>query len=154
MSDPIQPIPKKRFTKFKLFFYLLALVGVGWLGIQAYWGFFKFRIWLAGFGSGAFWVLGLIAGFIYFHSVHRIHRTHQGNAARRRKSWGLYVGFSLGLVVIEPLPWSLALRYFFPPGDLKIWSLVLHRMFRCHRNRDRVGTAVRQRKSQNQIPKL
>lgn len=118
MSDPIQPIPKKRFTKFKLFFYLLALVGVGWLGIQAYWGLFKLRIWLAGFGTGAFWVLGLIAGFIYFHSVHRIHERIKEMPQGIRKT-GAYTGFSLGLVVINPLPLSLSLWIFFPPGNLK-----------------------------------
>ena len=33
MSDPIQSAPKKRFTKFKLGLYLLALIGLGWLAM-------------------------------------------------------------------------------------------------------------------------
>jgi hypothetical protein len=118
MSDPTQPVPKKRFTKFKLGLYLLALVGLGWLGIQAYWGFFKLRIWLAGFGTGAFWILGLIAGFIYFHSAHRIYERIKDMPQGAKKA-GAYTGFSLALLVVNPLPWSLALWIFCPPGGLK-----------------------------------
>lgn len=118
MNDPIPTAPQKRFTKFKLTLYLLALVGLGWLGIQAYWGFFKLRIWLAGFGTGAFWILGLIAGFIYFHSVHRIHERIK-EIPQGTKRVGAMAGFSLGLVVTNPLPWSLALWIFCPPGGLK-----------------------------------
>ncbi len=121
MSDPIQPIPKKRFTKFKLSMYLLALVGLGWLGVQAYWGFFKLRIWIAGFGSGAFWVIGLIAGFIYFYAVHRILERIK-EMPQGVKKMGSYVGFSVGLVVTNPWPWSLALAIFFPPGDPKTFA--------------------------------
>jgi hypothetical protein len=35
------------------------------------------------------------------------------------KKIGSYAAFSLGLVVANPLPLSLALWIFFPPGDLK-----------------------------------
>lgn len=118
MTDPNFPKPEKRFTKFKLFLYLLALVGLGWLGIQAYWGFFKLRIWMAGFGTGAFWVIGLIAGFIYFYAVHRIHERIKEMPQGIAKI-GSYAGFALGLVATNPLPWSLALWIFFPPGPLK-----------------------------------
>ncbi|GEM_PF-2086285 len=118
MSDPIQPAPKKRFTKLKLTFYLLALVGLGWLAIQAYWGFFKLKIWMGGFGTGAFWVIGLIAGFIYFYAVHRIHERIREMPQGAAKI-GSYAGFILGLLVANPLPWSLALWLFFPPGALK-----------------------------------
>lgn len=121
MNDPISPTPKKRFTKFKLFLYLLALVGLGWLGIQAYWGFFKLRIWIEGFGSGAFWVIGLIAGFIYFYAVHRIHERVKEMSQGIRKI-GAYTAFSIALVVTNPLPWSLALAIFFPPGDPKSFA--------------------------------
>lgn len=118
MTDPIQPIPKKRFTKFKLFLYLCALVGLGWLGVQTYWGFFKLKLWLAGFGTGAFGVLGLIAGFIYFHSVHRI-RERIKEMPQGAKKVSATAGFWLALIVVNPLPWSLALWVFCPPGGLK-----------------------------------
>src|SRR5690348_4963895 len=97
---------KKPFTKFKLTLYALALVGLGWLGVQAYWGFFKFKIWLAGFGTGAFWILGLIAGFVYFHSVHRIHERIKEMPQGAKKA-ASYAGFSLGLIILNPLPISL-----------------------------------------------
>ena len=115
------PKKKKRFTKFKLAMYALALTGLVWLGIQAYWGFFKLRIWLSGFGTGAFWILGLIGGFIYFHSVHRIHERIK-EMPQGIKKVSAYTGFSLGLVVANPLPLSLALWIFFPPGDLKTFG--------------------------------
>jgi hypothetical protein len=118
MSEPIQPIPKKRFTKFKLVLYLLAGLGLVWLGIQAYWGLFKLKIWLAGFGTGAFWIMGLIGGFIYFHSVHRIHERIKDMPQGINKAVA-YTIFSLGLVVVNPIPLSLIVWIFLPPGDLK-----------------------------------
>lgn len=118
MTDPIQPPPQKRFTKFKLALYLLALLGLGWLGIQAYWGFFKLKIWLAGFGTGAFWVLGLIAGFTYFHAVHRIHE-RINEIPQSAKRIGALAVYWLSVVVVNPLPWSLVLWVFCPPGTLK-----------------------------------
>lgn len=118
MTQPIQPAGKKPFTKFKLSLYLLALVGLGWLGVQVYWGFFKFKLWLAGFGNGAFWILGLIGGFIYFHAVHRIYERVRGMSQGFQKALA-YGGFCLGLVAVNPLPWSLILWIFWPPGGLK-----------------------------------
>lgn len=118
MTDPIPPKPKKRFTKFKLIMYALALVGLGWLGIQAYWGFFRMRIWLAGFGTGAFWILGLITGFIYFYAAHRIYERIR-DIPRGAKKAGAYTVFSFALIAANPLPWSLLLWIFFPPGDVK-----------------------------------
>ncbi len=118
MNEPIPPNPKKRFTKFKLVLYLLAALGFIWLGIQAYWGYFKLKIWLAGFGTGAFWILGLIGGFIYFHSAHRIYERIKEMPGGIKKAGG-YTAFSMGLLVINPLPWSLVLWIFLPPGSLK-----------------------------------
>ena len=118
MTDIIQPPPKKRFTKFKLALYLLALLGLGWLGIQVYWGFFQFKIWLAGFGTGAFWVLGLIGGFTYFHAVHRIHERIR-EIPQSAKKMGALAAFWLGVVAVNPLPWSLVLWIACPPGSLK-----------------------------------
>lgn len=118
MNDPKQPTPKKRFTKFKLFLYLLALIGLGWLGIQAYWGFFKLRIWIAGFGAGAFWVMGMMAGFIYFYAAHRIYERIK-EMSQGIKKIASYVGFGIALVITNPLPWSLLWWIFFPPGVTK-----------------------------------
>ena len=118
MSEPIQPIPKKRFTKFKLVLYLLAAFGLIWLGIQAYWGLFKLKIWLAGFGTGAFWILGLIGGFIYFHSVHRIYERIKDMPQGINKGVA-YTVFSLSLVLVNPLPLSLVLWIFMPPGTFQ-----------------------------------
>jgi hypothetical protein len=118
MTEPIQPTGKKRFTKFKLALYLLAALGLVWLGVQAYWGFFKLKLWLAGFGNGAFWILGLIGGFVYFHAIHRIQERIKGMPQRFQKA-AAYAAFCLGLIVANPLPWSLALWIFWPPGGLK-----------------------------------
>lgn len=118
MVPSTQPPTKKYFTKFKLALYALALVGFAWLGVQAYWGLFKLKLWLAGFGNGAFWILGLIGGFIYFHAIHRIHERVKGMAQGLQKA-AAYTGFWLGLVVVNPLPWSFALWIFWPPGGLK-----------------------------------
>jgi len=117
MADPSSAAPQKRFTKFKLALYLLALVGLGWLAVEAYWGFFKLKIWMAGFGTGAFWVVGLITGFIYFYAVHRIHERIKEMPQGMAKI-ASYSGFSLALVAANPLPWSLALWIFLPPGAL------------------------------------
>jgi hypothetical protein len=117
MSDPIQPIPKKPFTKFKLALYLLAALGLVWLGIQAYWGFFKFKLWVAGFGTGAFWVIGLISGFIYFYMAHKFHLELKGLPQGIKKII-FYSGFIVGLLVINPIPISLVLWVFTPPGGI------------------------------------
>lgn len=109
--------PNRPFSKFKLVLYALALVGLVWLGLEGYWEFFKFKIWLAGFGTGAFWISGLILGFIYFHSVHKIHERIKELPGGVKKI-GSYIAFSLGLILVNPLPWSLAIWFFTPPGDL------------------------------------
>jgi hypothetical protein len=108
---------KRDFSKFKLILYVLALVGMIWLGLQAYWEFYKFKLWFAGVGTGAFGISGLILGFIYFHSVHKIYEQIKQKPGGIGK-FGYYIGFSLGLILVNPLPWSLALWLFTPPGGL------------------------------------
>ncbi len=117
MSEPIQTAPKKRFTKFKLILYLLATLGLVWLGIQAYWGFFKFKLWVGGFGTGAFWVTGLMSGFIYFYMVHKLHVELKAQPQGIKKI-SLYSLFILGLLAINPIPISLVLWVFTPPGGV------------------------------------
>ena len=109
--------PVRPFSKLKLVLYLLALVGLIWLGLEGYWEFFKFKIWLAGFGTGAFWISGLILGFIYFHSVHKVYERINEMPSGVKKI-GSYTAFSIGLIFANPLPWSLALWLLTPPGSL------------------------------------
>ncbi|HEY5037582.1 MAG TPA: hypothetical protein VIJ93_00760 [bacterium] len=118
--DPIQPVgvPKtKGYSKFKLIRDLLVVAALVWIGFQAYWGYFKFKIWFAGFGTGAFWVTGLIMGFVYFYSVHKIHERIKG-LPQGAKKFTAYAGFSLSLLVLNPLPLSLVVWLFTPPGAL------------------------------------
>ncbi len=110
---------KERFSKFKLVLYVLALVGLIWLGLQAYWEYYKFKLWFAGVGTGVFGISGLILGFIYFHSVHKIHERLKEMPGGLGKI-GAYVAFIIGLILVNPLPWSLALWLFTPPGSLNI----------------------------------
>jgi hypothetical protein len=120
MSDPNQPSgnkPSSPYSKLKLVRDLLVVVALVWIGIQAYWGYFKLKIWLAGFGTGLFWGAGLVGGFIYFHAVHKIHERIKEMASGSKKV-ALYVAFALGLLIVNPVPVSLALWLFTPPGVL------------------------------------
>lgn len=109
--------PKKSSWHFKLILYALALVGLIWLGLQLYWEYFKFRLWLSGFGNGFFWAIGLIAGFIYFYVVHKIYERIK-SASNQAQKVGAYVLFCLGLLILNPLILSLALWMFTPPGSV------------------------------------
>jgi hypothetical protein len=109
--------PKKSPSKFKLFLYCLALIGLVWVGISAYWGFFKLKLWMAGFGTGAFWAVGLITGFIYFHAAFKVQENIKAVPVPAKKI-GAYLFFALGLLVLNPVSLSLALWLFTPPGSL------------------------------------
>ncbi len=109
--------PKKSSLKFKLILYALALVGLVWVGLQGYWEFFKFKIWLGGFWTGFVGTVGLICGFIYFYSVHKIHERIK-IMPEKVERFGSYIAFSLGLLVLNPLTISLALWMFTPPSTL------------------------------------
>jgi len=103
--------------KRKLALYALALIGLIWVVIWGYWSFFKLKLWLSGFGTGIFWVLGLLSGFVYFYLAHKI----QGRIAGTPELWkkaGYYGAFGLGLLFVNPLSLSLALWLFTPPGSL------------------------------------
>jgi len=116
-NSTTQAKPKKSSLGFKLILYALALIGLVWLGLQLYWEYFKFRLWLAGFGNGFFWAIGLVVGFIYFYAVHKIHERIKGMPSQAEKA-GAYVAFSLGLLIVNPLTLSLAFWMFSPPGSL------------------------------------
>jgi hypothetical protein len=120
MANPApsnDPNPKKPYSKLKLLRDLLVLVALGWLGFQAYWGYFKLKIWMAGFGTGAFWTAGLIGGFIYFYAVHRIYERIKVWPQGVKKAMA-YSVFCLGLLLLNPVPISLVLWIFVPPGSL------------------------------------
>jgi hypothetical protein len=99
--------------------YSLALVGLIWLGLQSYWEFYKFKLWFAGVGTGVFGISGLMLWFIYIQSVHKIHEQIKLKPGGIGKI-GSYIGFSLGLILVNPLSWSLALWLFTPPGGLHL----------------------------------
>lgn len=101
----------------KLFLYFLALVGLVWFVFEAYWAYFKFKIWASGFGTGVFWIAGLICGFIYFYAAHKIQERIKSQQSQWEKG-GSYIAFALGLLLLNPLSLSLALWLFTPPGSL------------------------------------
>ncbi len=114
--------PKKSSWKFKLFLYLFALMGLVWFGFQAYWEYFKFKIWLAGFGTGAFWAAGMVAGFAYFYAAHKIYERIKTMPSNAEKIGSVLV-FCLALLLVNPLILSLASWIFTPPGSLNTASL-------------------------------
>jgi hypothetical protein len=120
MANPIQSTgnkPRKLFSKGRLILYSLALIGFVWLCIWAYWAFFKLKLWLAGFGTGVFWVVGLIAGFAYFYIAHKLHAEIKTLPSGALKA-GAYTSFGLGVLILNPFPMSAAVWLFTPPGAL------------------------------------
>lgn len=123
MDGPKNPAaPKKSSFKLKLLLYLFALMGLVWFGFQAYWEYFKFKLWLAGFGTGAFWAAGMVAGFVYFYAAHKIYERIKAMPSNAEKI-GSYIVFALALLVLNPLILSLASILFTPPGSLNTASL-------------------------------
>ena len=124
MTDPIQP--SKPFSKLKLIWYGFLFVGLMGLCLEGYWAYFKLKIWMSGFGVGIFWAFGLIGGFVYFYAAHKFHAELKA-LPQGLKKFGLYSGFILGLLVLDPIPLSLALWVFTPPGSLNsaaLWLLI------------------------------
>lgn len=113
----IEVSPKKS-SKGKLFLYGFALLGLAWLAVEGYWGYFKLKIWLKGFGTGAFWVTGLIAGFVYFYMAHKIHAEIKA-IPKSAKRVGAYGAFGVGLVILNPIAVGLAVWLMSPPGTLQ-----------------------------------
>jgi len=126
MSEPIQPKVKSPFSKLKLFWYGLLFIGFMGLCLEGYWAYFKLKIWMAGFGVGIFWAFGLIGGFIYFYVAHKFH-VELKTIPQGFKKFGLYAAFVLGLLALDPIPLSMALWLFTPPGDIHtdvLWFFV------------------------------
>src|SRR5580658_2435016 len=108
MADPIQPNVKKPFSKLKLIWYGILLVGLMGACLEGYWAYFKLKIWMSGYWEGAFGAFGLIGGFVYFYVVHKFHVELKALPQGFKKA-GLYVVFILGLLVLDPIPLSMAL---------------------------------------------
>jgi hypothetical protein len=113
------PALKRSFTALRFVLYLLALAGLGLAGIGGYRGYLRVKAWLAGFGTGAYWILGLIAGFVYYDAAHRIHERIRERPEGGGRTAG-YVLFSLVLLTLNPLSLSLAL-WLYSPSDA--WAL-------------------------------
>ena len=123
MEDPKSPTnPRKKSFKFKLFLYLFALMGLVWFGFQVYWEYFKFKLWLGGFGTGAFWAAGMVSGFVYFYAAHKIYERIKVIPSNGEKI-GSYLVFALALLVLNPLILSLASWLFTPPSSVNTISL-------------------------------
>jgi hypothetical protein len=112
------PDPKKPYSTIRLIRDLLVVVALVWLGFEAYWGYFKLRIWMAGADAGAFWAIGMVCGFLYFYVVHKIYERLK-DMPNSLKKWMAYLGFSLVLIFINPVPLSFAVWIFIPPGGFK-----------------------------------
>jgi hypothetical protein len=110
------------FSKLKLLWYGFLLLGLMGLCLEAYWSYFKLKIWMAGFGVGIFWAFGLIGGFIYFFAAHKFHVELKALPSGLKK-FGLYTAFILGLLVLDPIPLSMALWLLTPPGSVGTASL-------------------------------
>ena len=114
--------PAKPFSKLKLFWYGFLLLGLMGLCLEGYWAYFKLKIWMSGFGVGIFWAFGLVAGFVYFYAAHKFHNELKVLPSGLKK-FGLYSSFILGLLVLDPIPLSLALWLLTPPGSIQTASL-------------------------------
>jgi len=103
MPDPTQPTakPKKPFPMWKFILYSLAALGLVWVAVEAYWGYFRLKHWLKGFGVGVFFVGGLVAGFLYLYMVYKLFREIQTRPDGAKKV-GAYAAFGLGLVALNP----------------------------------------------------
>ncbi|HVM32189.1 MAG TPA: hypothetical protein VMU88_03580 [bacterium] len=107
----------KPFSKFRLLLDLLGLAALVWAAVEAYWFYFKLKIWVAGFSTGVFWVAGLLAGFIYFYSAHKLQERLE-REPRAAQKFAFLALFALGLISLNPLTIGLALWLLTPPGGL------------------------------------
>jgi hypothetical protein len=117
MPEPIQPVakPKKSFSMWKFVLYSLAALGFVWVAVEAYWGYFKLKHWIKGFGVGAFFVGGLVAGFLYLFMAYRLFREIQSRPEGVKKA-GAYTAFGLGVVALNPALLGSIVWLFTPQG--------------------------------------
>jgi hypothetical protein len=117
MPGGIEP---KSHSKWKLLRDLILLAALVWAGFRA-WAYFKFKVWMGGFGIGAFWVAGLLTGFVYFYSAYKWEERIKSQSGSWKKA-GSFVLFGSGLLFVNPITVSLALWAFTPPGNLHLFS--------------------------------
>ena len=115
----VTPAGRKPFFWLRILLDLLVMAALVWAGIQAYWAYFKFKIWAAGFGTGVFWVIGVVCGFIFFYAAHKVQQRVQaipetGEKIGRRPPADLI----LALLILNPLTLSLAVWLLTPAGGL------------------------------------
>jgi hypothetical protein len=126
MGEPIQSNVKKPFSKLKLIWYGLLLVGLMGACLEGYWAYFKLKIWMSGYWEGAFGAFGLIGGFVYFYVVHKFYIELKALPGGFKKA-GFYLAFILGLLALDPIPLSMALWLLTPPGSVNraaLWFFV------------------------------
>lgn len=125
-DHPEAPPPaKKAVSLLKVFQFLLLAAGLGlaaWLGYR---GYLRVEAWLSGFGTGAFWILGLIAGFVYYYAAHRIYERIREKPGGSGKA-ASYLFFCLALLVVNPIPLSLALWLY---ASSEKWAVTGHWFF-------------------------
>ena len=115
-SSPQRPTSRPIFW-LKALLDLLVMAALVWAGIQAYWAYFKLKIWAAGFGTGVFWVVGLICGFIFLYVAHKFQQRVAAIAETGGKL-AATAGLILALLILNPLTLSLALWLLTPAGGL------------------------------------
>jgi hypothetical protein len=117
--------PGKSSVKWKLLLYLLALIGLVWVGIWAYHSVNDFKAWLAGVETKllTFGALGLIFGFIYLEAAYKIHARIKA-VPEASKKLGAYSWFIPVLLFLNPIPLSLALWLFTLPGEIHTAALL------------------------------
>jgi hypothetical protein len=118
--------PGKSRVKWKLFIYLLALIGLVWVGIWAFHSFNEFKVWLAGVETKllTFGALGLILGFVYLFAAYKIHERIKA-LPEASKKLGAYSWFIPILLFLNPIPLSLAAWLFTAPGEIHTSALLL-----------------------------
>jgi hypothetical protein len=116
---------KKSSVKWKLFIYLLALIGLVWVGIWAYHSFNEFKTWLAAVEAKllTYGALGLIFGFVYLSAAYKIHERIKV-LPEASKKLGAYSWFIPILLFLNPIPLSLAAWLFTLPGDIHTSALL------------------------------
>jgi hypothetical protein len=85
------------------------------VAVEAYWGYFKLKHWLKGFGVGAFFVGGLVVGFLYLYMAYKFFREIQARPDGAKKV-GAYGAFGLGLVALNPALLGSIVWLFTPQG--------------------------------------
>jgi hypothetical protein len=117
--------PKKSPVKWKLILFLLALIGLVWVGLRAYHSLNEFKEWLVGLETKllSFGALGLIIGFVYLFAAYKIQERIKAMPEASKKL-GAYSWFIPALLFLNPIPLSLAAWLFSSPGNFHTSALL------------------------------